>query len=268
MAAPTGENPDPNQITATGAEIDQILAEPRGIRRQTVSRKGPGLLILAGFGFLVFTVAVVLAVGVMALLRASNAGVTIEMYRQQPELASAAIGAALNPNLELVKVDRYRAQLTVRAKHTGQTRIITAEELRRTRHQGFGGGRQAGKSGGNGGLLSLFLSGAGMLGLGPSLPEWVPAYPGAESGGNIVNETATGVVGVARFTTDERAAHVLRFYDQNLRDAGFTVTVEQSGVDGAGSVTAQSAEGGKTVVVRVNRTGHRTSISLTYSRPR
>lgn len=66
------------------------------------------------------------------------------MYRQQPELASAAIGAALNPNLEHVGVDRYRAQLTVRTKHNGQTRIVTQKELRRTGRQGFGGGRLAG----------------------------------------------------------------------------------------------------------------------------
>lgn len=74
MAAPAGENPNPNQIEVTGAELDQILLElePRGIRRQTPSRKYSGLLMLGCFGFLVFTVAVVLAVGGMALRRASN----------------------------------------------------------------------------------------------------------------------------------------------------------------------------------------------------
>jgi hypothetical protein len=269
MPVPTGEDPERRQVEVTDAELDEILTgiEPRGTRQKAPARKGPGLLMLGCFGFLVFTVAVVLAVGGMALLRASNAGVTFEMYKQQPQLASAAIGAALNPNMELVKVDRYRAQLTIRTKQTGQTRTVTAEALRRSGTQGFGGGQQAGKSGGKGGLLSLFRSGARILGMGPSLPEWLPSYPGAKAGGNMMNENVTGVVGVARFTTDDRAAHVFRFYDQKLRDAGFAVTVEQSGVDGAGSVTAHSSKGGKTVVVRVSRTGDKTSISMTYSQP-
>ncbi len=267
MSEASGRPSDQRSPGSADVNFDEASAKqaPAGPKRKQSAPKGHSLLVLGCFGFLIFNVVVLVAVGGMTLLRASKGGVTVELARQSPDLATAAFGVVLNPNLELVEIDRFRNRLTMREKRTGHTESVTPEELRSRAGQGFGGGKPAGGSGARGGLFGLFRTGARLLGMGPRLPSWIPDYPGARAGGNMVNDAAGGIVGVARFTTRDPAQTVVRFYDRELRAAGLTVTVEQSGVLGEGSVTGQTADGSRAAVVRITKSGGKTAISLTYS---
>ena len=72
------------------------------------------VLGILGTIFLIF----VLLVGAGAYFirqKMHQAGVTTEMMRRNPALASAKIAAAMNPNIEIVSVDEDQQTLTFRA---------------------------------------------------------------------------------------------------------------------------------------------------------
>ena len=90
------------------------------------------VLGILGTIFLIF----VLLVGAGAYFirqKMHQAGVTTEMMRRNPALASAKIAAAMNPNIEIVSVDEDQQTLTFRDKRTGKVSVVTFQNAKNGR---------------------------------------------------------------------------------------------------------------------------------------
>jgi hypothetical protein len=100
------------------------------------------------------------------------------------------------------------------------------------------------------------------------LPDWVPLYPGTEPMASHVFEGSEGVRGTCQLETDDGAAQVIDFYQEQLQQAGYEVTVNRfSSSDGeeGGVVNAEHGASGRAVVVMVGTESGRTTASVSYS---
>ena len=208
-----------------------------------------GVFVLVGILFL--------GTGLFVAYKVKNAGFDSRLAEKNPALAAAKVMAALNPNVEVVKVDEDRGLLTVRDKKTGKTITMDAE--------GVKNGKLTFSDDSTNEKFSFGADSAAKL------PAWLPSYPGSKPEGTFSMSGSDAADrsegGAAHFKTSDAGAKVLTFYQQNLKNAGFKITSTFSGDSGesrGGILTAEDTAKRRTVMVTVSSTSEGTDVALTY----
>ncbi len=139
-----------------------------------------------------------------------------------------------DPNLEIVS-DDGSGHITLRDKRRGKTFTINYDDVK--------GGRIhiEGDNGENvvvhgGGIDVRDGDKTAHVGAGASkVPAWVPAYPGSRPEGSVTAVENGEESGAFHFMTSDDAQKVRKYYEDTLRQAGFTVTNEGNQIKGEDS---------------------------------
>lgn len=240
--APSGFAQQPSQPVAYGPP-------PAGTRK----KMGALGWILIGLGcFMLLIGALVVGTGFFIAHKAKQAGLDSELAARNPALAAAKLMAALNPDVEVVKVDDDRGTLTLRDKKSGKTVTMSADDVKNGKIT-FSNDETGEKVQFGGGDIKL--------------PSWIPEYPGSKPEGAMAATGMKGEGGMVHFNTSDSVSKVLNFYRDELKDAGFKITGNLNGDAGdskGGLVTAENTETGHTVMVTVGTGDNGTQVAITY----
>jgi hypothetical protein len=177
-------------------------------------------VIIGLFGFLILVVAS-LTVGGFYIARqfAKNPRAVVETIIRH------------DPNLEIVS-DDGTGHITLRDKWRGKTFTINYDDVK--------GGRIhiEGDNGENvvvnpGGIDVRDHDRTAHIGAGSTrVPAWVPAYPGSHPEGAVTAVENGEASGAFHFMTNDDAQKVRKYYEDALRQAGFTVRDEDNQLKG------------------------------------
>lgn len=193
-----------------------------------------------------------------------------EKFEKNPELAAVELAIRFNPDLELVSSDEEAKTVTVRDKKTGKEMTFNFDDIKNGNFSMEGpDGEKVNIGGGQvqvtdeKGQTTTLAGGTGTS----NLPEWLPAYPGATATSSFSASGANGGA-VSMFETSDSADQALAFYEEKLKDAGFTVEKNAYQVNNqtaGGTVTGKDGGDKGEVNVLVGAQGGKTSITVTHS---
>lgn len=193
----------------------------------------------------------------------------VKQFAENPEkLVELAMKG--NPDIEKVSSDKDAGTVTFRDKKTGKEFTLNFEDIKNGKFSmegddgskvNFGDGKVEVTD--EKGQTTTIAGGTGTS----NLPEWLPAYPGATA---ISSFSATGANGgaVTMFESTDSADEALAFYEEKLKDAGFTVEKNAYQVNNqtaGGTVTGKDGGDKGEVNVLVGAQGGKTSITVTHS---
>jgi len=199
------------------------------------------LWVLAGCGtFIVIGVIAASLIGYFAWNKAKEAGLDPELMQKSPAVAVAKMMVAANPDVELVSVDDEKGLITVKDKKTGKIVTINLDQAKDGKITFTGDGKdeevtlEAEGEGETGSLAVTSKDGSAVFGAGSAakLPDWFPSYPGATVQGAYSSESKDGQGGSFGFSTTDSIEEVVKFYEDNLKQAGLNITsntVQQNG---------------------------------------
>ena len=157
-----------------------------------------------------------------------------------PAIAIAKVITTLNPDLEVISMDRDTVR--VRVKSTGQETEINISVIKR------------------GKIDIKSPEGRVVIGGKARMPDWLPKYPGMDPVTQV--ESLAKGKGTVVFHTPDKVDKVTAWYEQILKDGGFTVE-RKVNLSAAQNVAILKAESGaKDVVVTVV---DGTLVTLVYS---
>ncbi len=237
-------------------------------------KKGPLVWIAAGCGCLVLIVALVVAGAlVFGWKAAKDAGVDPSSWQENPALAAARMAVAVNPDLEIVEVDKDAETMTIRNVETGETVTARFDEIQEgkfsfTTGEGETTSLDASQEEGRITITdeegTTVLEGQGGI---ETLPDWVPTYPNAteyQQGPRVTQPE--GISGGFGQTTPDDMETVAKHFRAALVANGFTVQTEQYHGENSGLLIALDEETARTVQVVLQResTGGTVQISVSY----
>jgi hypothetical protein len=232
--------------------------------------------VLIGCGsFIIVGVVVVALLGYFVWNKAKQAGLDPELMRTHPAQAVGKMVVAMNPDVELVSADDDKGTITVRDKKTGKVVTVNLEDAQK--------GKITFKGEGNDGEVSIEAKGSGdqasidvkskegtaTFGTASAadLPSWLPTYPSSTVEANFAAKGKDGVGGTFGFTTSDSIETVTKFYEDNLRQAGFKVTtntMHQSGALISGSVNAEDNANNRTAYINATANEGKTRVTVVY----
>src|SRR5713226_3315946 len=216
-------------------------------------QKKSNVLVWVVAGCATFVVIGIIAIflgGYFVWNKAKEAGLDPDLMQKRPALAVAKMMVAANPDVELVSVDDEKGLITVKDKKTGKTVTVNLEEAQKGKITFKGGDNdeevsiEAKGEGDTGTLEVKSKEATAKFGTGSAvtLPSWFPAYPGAAIKGTFSAESKEGEGGSFVFSTADSIEKVMKFYEDNLKQAGLKITtntVQQNGKITTGSVTGE-----------------------------
>jgi hypothetical protein len=224
-------------------------------------------------GIAVFFFAIMLTCGVvgyMGMRMIKQAGFDSDLMRSNPGLAMAKMVTAMNKDYETVSTDDRTGTIVVREKSTGKLVTMkfdpTAKKMVITTNDGKQSSLTVDGSGASGGGLSVQSADGSTVkygnAAGNNVPSWVPAYPGWAPEGTVSATNAEGSQNTFSFKSKDPASKVIAFYTDQLKAAGFTITMTTTTEQG-GLVQA-SDEGKKhTINVMVGTSSDGTETGIT-----
>jgi hypothetical protein len=220
-----------------------------GAPQPTPKKTSPLVWILATLGgLLVLGMVACGVVGFLAMKTIQHAGFDPDLMKNNPGLAMTKMVTALNPDLEVVSHNDRSGTIIVREKSTGKTVTYKFDPDKKSlviidekgEQVSFGGGA------------------------GNQMPSWVPVYPGSSPEGQYSAQTAEGSTGNFTFKTSDTADKITSFYQDQLKTAGFNVTLMSSGIQG-GMLSAEDAASKRTVLVTVGPSSAPTVANITVT---
>jgi hypothetical protein len=213
-------------------------------------KTSPLVWILAGIGgFIVLCMVGCGIIGYFAMHKLKDAGFDSDLMKKNPGLAMTKMVTALNPNFDVVSTDDRAGTVTVREKSTGKTVTYKFDPDKKS-------------------LVIIGSDGAEMkIGSGAAatpMPAWAPVYPGSSPQGSYSVQSTEGNSGTFTFKTPDAASKVTSFYQDQLRAAGFNVTLVSSG-DQGGMLSAEDADKKRTIIVTAGASNGTTTGSVTVN---
>jgi hypothetical protein len=233
-------------------------------------KKGPWFWVLLGCGGLIVIGAIVILAGSFFVMnKMKQAGIDPELMQKNPAMAVAKMMAAVNPDIEVLSVDDAAGVIRVRDKKTGKALTVNLADAMKGKivFEDDKSGKVEIQAEGEGDKASLSIKGGeGSLTMGANtekLPEWLPAYPGAEGTGAFAVRGKDQQSASYTFKTGDAVVDVVAFYEDAFKNEG--MEVEKKAAAGAGSiVTAKDSAGQRTSAVTINRQGDATLVTVTY----
>jgi hypothetical protein len=220
---------------------------PSDVPPQSAAKKtSPLVWILAGIGVIVVLAMITCGVGAFFIGRGlKNAGFDSDLMKKNPGLAMTKMVTALNPNFEVVSTNDGAGTVTVREKSTGKT--VTYK---------FDPDKQSLVIiGDDGAQVKIGASAANKM------PDWAPVYPGSSPEGTYSVQSSEGNSGTFTFKTSDAASKVTSYYQDQLRAAGFNVTLVSSG-DQGGMLSAEDADKKRTIIITAGASNGTTTASV------
>jgi hypothetical protein len=188
-----------------------------------------------------------------------------------PGLATMKLMIAANPEIELVSSDEDKGTVTIREKKTGKVLTVNFDQIREGKLSFEQDGEKISmeaSSKGNG-VEIKGPEGTIQLGGDARLPDWLPAYPGAEAKAvGTQASTSKEQSGMVVFTTTDAPEKVLEFYQAALKKAGIAdvsnTTATTSGKI-AGMLSGKSEDNRRFAQVLFGTEEGKTSASITYT---
>lgn len=216
-------------------------------------KKGPNLLLWIGGGLaaiFLLVVIVVVGAGFFVAKKAHDAGFDSALMQKNPALGAARLALAMNPEVEVVKMDEDSGELTIREKKTGKVITMHAEDIKN--------GKISFTDESSGERVTF--GGAGEA----QLPDWVPHYPGSKPQGAVASKGGSSEGGMVHFKVSDAPAGVMKFYQDELNSAGYKVTTPATGDEG-GMVVGEDEANRRSVTAMISKSGSETQVSVTYS---
>ncbi len=267
-----GASPPPTQQSSSAAYPSYPQsATPSGA--PPARKRGPLFWILVGCGGLILIGGIlVVASGLFFVRMAKQAGVDPDLMQKNPSLAVAKMLAATNPDIEVVSLDENLGVIRVREKKTGKIMIMNLADAKNGKitFEDEAGGKVEIQAQGEGDKASIEVKGPEgtmKIGAGAALPDWLPAYPGAEATGSFGMRAEEGNAGSYSFQTGDAVEKVAVFYEQTLRKAGFEVQRAMTQTQGSESMiilSADHADSQRTATITAAGKDKATTVSLIF----
>jgi uncharacterized protein YmfQ (DUF2313 family) len=233
--------------------------------------KKPNILIwiLGGLVVVMIGITAMCGLGGYFLMRkAKNAGFDTELLSKNPAYAAAKMAATMSPDVETISSNDNNGTMVVRDKKTGKTMTLKFDPDKKTMVVTDENGQEAKISvsgDGDKGVLEV-QSQDGTMKFGSSasnqMPAWVPVYPGSSPQGTFSSQTKEGDQRTFAFKTKDAPAKVMSYYQDQLKSAGFSITLTTSGEQG-GMVMAEDGGKTRTLMLTTSGSGDGTDVSVT-----
>ena len=266
---PPGYQPPPPGYPPPGYPPQQGYPPPQGYPPQP--KKSSPIVWILGIVGVVILLGILTVGGVIfyGLHKLRQAGVDPELMRRNPALAAAKIAVKLNPNVDLIKIDEDRGTIVVRDRKSGKVMTANFENAKNGRFVVSGDGGNVEINGSNGSVEVKGPDGLVKYGGGAAtnIPSWVPQYPGSQPENAVSSNTTTEAGGVFHFKTKDGVDAILKFYGDQAKSAGLTITntTTSQGQNGAGALlTAQDTATSRTLMIVVGNEGGENGVAVTY----
>jgi hypothetical protein len=208
------------------------------------------VLIGVGVCFMLFVVAIV-GLGLFVAHKAKQAGLDPDLIKRSPALAAAKLMVAANPDVEMVSADEGKQVMTIREKKTGKVFTMSFEDAKN-------------------GKFTMTENGKATLTVGgkAKAPAWVPDYPGSDPQGAFSAQGEDGAGGTFTFKTQDSSDKVVKYYQDQFKASGLTVTsniTNQNGQSMGGMLGAQDETRKHTVTIILGVEGGETNVAVTYA---
>jgi hypothetical protein len=263
------------QIGSPGATSTQAEQFGQSIPPPSPEAKKKGrtvFWILGGCIVLVIVASIILLTGGYFLAR--KVGLDPALMKSDPTLAVAKMMATVNPDVEVLSVDEDKGLIRMREKKTGKTMTMNLKDAQKGKFvfQDDKEGNieiQAKGEGDNASVEVRSDKGTMRMGAGSKadLPDWLPAYRGAESAGVFSLSGEDSNAGSCTFKTSDSVENVASFYENALKQAGFTVQKTTTQVPGKGSfimLMAEDSSNRRTANVTAAKSEEGTTITMTF----
>lgn len=223
--------------------------------------------VLAGCG--TFIVLGVIAVILFVWIKAKE-------IEKNPAFAIAKMMVQANPDVELVSADEAKGLLTIRDKKTGETVTVNLDEVKKGKLIFKKDGKdeevtlEAKGQGDTGSIEVKTKDGSAVFSAGSTakLPNWFPSYPGATVQGTFSTQGKDGEGASFGFSTADSIEKVVKFYEDNLKQAGLKITtntVQQNGVVSMGSLAGEDEGKKRTAFINAFSEKGQTQVTVVFA---
>lgn len=237
-----------------------------------VPKKKTSIWVWIFGGIAAFLCLIMVTCGVVAYMGMKvikNAGFDSELMQKNPGLAMAKMVAAMNPDYETVRTNDREGTIVVREKSTGKVMTMkfdpTTKKMVVTNSDGKQASVAVNGDGATGGLTVQSADGSTLKygnTTGNNVPSWVPVYPGSTPEGLVSATNADGAQNTFSFKSKDPATKILAFYSDQLKAAGFTITLTTTS-DQGGLVQANDADKKHVINVMVGTNADGTETGIT-----
>ena len=175
--------------------------------------------------------------------------------------------------MDVVSVDSDKGLITLREKESGKTITVDFEKLKEGRitfesDEGETMTLEASGDAEKGSMQVKTPEGNLQFGGAASgdIPNWVPVYPGSTQEAVMSGQTGEGRSGTVTFTTSDSIERVMKYYAEQLKQAGFEVnTIQHGGASAGAMVSGESADGQRNAMVMIGSGEEGTTAAVSYS---
>jgi hypothetical protein len=188
--------------------------------------------------------------------------------RSNPGLAMAKLATAFNPDAEVVSTNDRTGTVVIREKSTGKittmrfdpdkkSLVIVGDDGNEVRINGSDDSK-------NGSVEVQGQDGTLKFGTaaGNATPAWLPVYPGSAPQGTMSTQTPDASQNTYTFKTKDSPAKVISYYQDQLKGAGFSVTLVSSS-DQGGMIQAEDSGQKRNVIITAGPSSEGTTGSIT-----
>ena len=206
--------------------------------------------------------------GYFIMHKAKQAGFDSGLLTSNPAYAAAKMAATMNPDVDTVSTDDSSGTITVRDKKTGKTTTLKFDADKKTMIVTDENGQEATvkvNTDGDKGTVevqsadgSMKFGGAGCS----QMPGWMPVYPGSSPAGTFSSQTKDGNQSTFAFKTQDAAAKVMSYYQDQLKSGGFSINMATNTPQG-GMVMAEDSGKTRSLMITASSSSGGTDVSLT-----
>ena len=206
--------------------------------------------------------------GYFIMHKAKQAGFDSGLLTTNPAYAAAKMVATMNPDVETVSTDDSRGTITVRDKKTGKTTTLKFDPDKKTMVVTDENGKEAtvrvNTDGDKGSVEVQSADGNMKFGASASgqMPGWMPVYPGSSPTGTFSTQTKEGSQSSFTFKTQDAAAKVMSYYQDQLKSSGFSINMATNTPQG-GLVMAEDSGKSRSLMITASSSSDGTDVSLT-----
>ena len=204
--------------------------------------------------------------GYFIMHKAKQAGFDSGLLTTNPAYAAAKMAATLNPDVDTVSTDDGSGTITVRDKKTGKTTTLKFDPDKKSMVVTDENGKEATvRVNTDKGAVEVQSAEGNMKfgGAGSSqMPGWMPVYPGSSPTGTFSSQTKDGSQSTFAFKTQDAAAKVMSYYQDQLKSAGFSINMATNTPQG-GMVMAEDSGKNRSLMITASSSSDGTDVSLT-----
>ena len=206
--------------------------------------------------------------GYFIMHKAKQAGFDSGLLTTNPAYAAAKMAATMNRDVDTVSTDDSSGTITVRDKKTGKTTTLKFDPDKKTMVVTDENGKEAtvrvNTDGDKGSVEVQSADGNMKFGASASgqMPGWMPVYPGSSPTGTFSTQTKEGSQSSFTFKTQDAAAKVMSYYQDQLKSSGFSINMATNTPQG-GMVMAEDSGKTHSLMITASSSNDGTDVSLT-----